>query len=512
MAGITIAANNLISRATRSGLVQNGVRKINLRNLSQSQESGGIINRILNLGGRLLGFLSAIVGGVSFSVSAVFGWLIARWQQVWNFNWNATDEQLLAAISAQNIGIAAAWGGAFGGTFGWLSTIAVGYGIAYICPVIGGAALAKAIASNVLPEALEEIGSYFQSAVRVTLGSLANRAVINAYMGTRRFLKNAPESMLRTVFGEETAKFIKHYWGNEGEPNISFAEQFENALEELPPTAQAFWEEFFDEAWDSFTEAGYLIASEFDSAIAQAKAGNKLAAGQERVVTIQPDSRVEGEVATFAGAEEEVQTEIQTYLNSYRTIQNRDVGQIVGAPETDWVRAKTQRRKLTIIFKSVERPPFYRREGPIKSATYAIPDPKPNLSWNQIKRAAKFYTWGKFRATANLDNGRQMAVYGATPQEAELKLKDLLDLSTAELVTLSVSEEKERDPRLRKSPTMLYPATGSMLIRIPSRDREGRVDIDGNTWDEQSIRFDLWTDEEPEEFEIVRQLSPLAGI
>lgn len=138
------------------------------------------------------------------------------------------------------------------------------------------------------------------------------------------------------------------------------------------------------------------------------------------------------------------------------------------------------------------------------AATYTIPDPKTNLSWQRIKRAAKAYNWGRFRCTANLDNGRQMAVYGASPVEAEEKLRELLDLSTAEIVTLSVTEEKDRNPKLKKDMTRLYPATGTMLVRRPSLDTVGRTDLDGNTWDEEHIRFDLWMDEEPEEFQFVR--------
>lgn len=472
--------------------------------LTQEQQENGIVNALLNLGGRLVGFIGAIFGLVSFSASAIFGWLTSRWTEIWNFDWNATDAQLQAAMENQNVAIASAWGGALGGSFGWITAIGIGYGISYVCPVIGGAALANAVASGVLPEALEEVGGLFQNALRVTANSFISRATMSLYINYRRILKNAPLSLLEAVYGSETAQFIKNFWGNEGQPNISFASQLDSRLDSLNPSSQAFWEEFFDEAWDSFTEAGYLIASELDAAIAQSKVGASLVAGKQRAVTVQPDRRVDGEAVAFVGREEQVKQDVQLYLNQHRLIYNRDVGQIVGQPALDWYKAMPQRRKLTIVFKSVERPPFYDRDNGIKTATYSVPEPKVNLSWEKIKRAAKPYNWGRFRCTANLTNGRQMAVYGASPQEAEDKLRELLDLSECEFSTLSITEEKDRNPRLRKEMTRLYPATGTMLVRRPSLNTIGLTDLDGNTWDEEHIRFDLWCDEEPEEFQFVR--------
>lgn len=334
---------------------------------------------------------------------------------------------------------------------------------------------------------------------------MASRVLINSYMNVRRLLKNAPRGTLEVIFGEQTADFIRNHWGNEGGPNMSFAAQFERRLETLSPSSQAFWEEFFDEAWDSFTEAGYIIASELDAAIASAKAGATLVNGQFRGVSIQPDSRIEGEQAVFVGREETLKPAIQTYINTHRLVHNRDIGQIVGQPAEDWYRAKTQRRKLTLFFRSTPRPPYYRRDNEqLRSATYSVPDPKITLTWSQIKRAARQFTWGRYRCTANLDNGRQMAVYGASPAEAEEKLRDLLDLSEANIITLTIAEEKERNSRLRKQPTVLYPAWATVLVRRPALDLNGRTDIDGNSWDEEHVRFALWTEEEPEEFSFVQ--------
>lgn len=504
---LAIALSELRSRVTRSSIVQQGLRKIDLNfNLTGQVAGGGegrpgILNRIFNLGRRLVGFITnRILPILGISASRIFGWLVSGWQAIWQFNWNATDNQLRQQFQSQNIAIASAWGSAFGQAFGWTVGIAIGYGVTLICPVVGSAALAKYVAGEALPEALEELGQTFGQAIRVTASAFASRGVMQAYMGYRKALRNMPRSVLVTLYGEETADFVRNQWGNEGQPNISFATQMEERIEALPPVQEAFWENFFDEAWDGFTEAGYIIANELDAAIETARAGSKNLLGTTKTITVQPDNR-STETYAFTGPQTLVQSAVQTTLNNFRTIHNRDVGQIVGQPAEDWYRARPQRRKLTIVFKELERPPYRLSNGrQPKQASYSIPEPKPNLSWERIKTAARPYTWGKFRATANLTNGRQMAVYGGSAQEAENKLRDLLDLSTCEISTLSISEEKERNPRLRKEATRLYPSTGCLLVRRASVDTSGRTDIDGNTWDEEHIRFDLWTRSQPPEF------------
>lgn len=516
---LELEKEDLVSRVVRSELVQSGIRKISLFNqlvdndgrpvpgLSETNTgTGGIsgfLGGILKAGAGLVGFVAgSIFKGLSFTFTTLLGMCFALINTLVNFNWNASDAELKSAIGQQNVTIASVWGSAAGGAFGWGVAISIGYGITYYCPVVAGGVLAKAITTGVLPEAGEEVSALFESAIKQTANSLTTQVVYAGFMGLRRALRTGSET-LAFAMGDEKYNVFKE---QKSQPRWTIAEKWEDFVEWLPlgQAFKAFIESFVDEAWDGFTEAGYLIAAELDAAVAQAKAGSQIANGMERVITIQPDKRVDGEVIAITGREEHLKPHIQSYINTHRLVQNRDIGQIVGMPAEDWYRGKPQRRKMTIVFKDVEKPPYYKRGSGIKSATYTIPDPKPTLSWERIKRATKAYNWGKFRCTANLDNGRQMAVYGASPQEAEEKLKDLLELSTAEIVTLSVTEEKDRNIKLKKDTTRMYPATGTMLVRRPSLDTVGRTDLDGNTWDEEHIRFDLWPDDEPEEFQFVR--------
>ncbi|NJL39026.1 MAG: hypothetical protein HC899_21475 [Leptolyngbyaceae cyanobacterium SM1_4_3] len=504
---LTIVRTTLQSRRIRSSLTENRARILNFSNrLATVQSEGGIINRIFNFASRLVGFVSTIIRGIAFSATAIFGWLVSGIESLKQFNWNASDADLRALIQAQNVTIATAWGSALGNSFGWIVGIGIGYGVSYLCPVIGSAALARTVTSGALPEALEEISASLLGAVRTTAASFGQSLLINGYMQYRALLKRVPYGVLANLYGEDGASFIKNVWGNQGEPDLSFNNVMDEAVERIQSnTVRAFVESFLEESWDGFTEAGFVVAAEIDAAIEQARAGSQGALGPSRTVLLTPDERSPEETIALTGEESLVKNTIQSTIAQHRMIFNRDVGQIVGQPAEDWYRAKPQRRKLCIVFRDRPRPPWRRADGHrCKQATYSIPDAKTGLTWAEIKRAADAYTWGRFRCTANLENGRQMAVYAASPQEAERKLRQLMLLSTDAITTLSITEEKDRNPNLRKSPTPMYPAFFTLLIRRPAVGLTGRTDLEGTRWEEDHIRVDLWTPEEPPNTPVLR--------
>lgn len=167
-------------------------------------------------------------------------------------------------------------------------------------------------------------------------------------------------------------------------------------------------------------------------------------------------------------------------------------------PADDFVSAKPLRRQLTLVFKGKKEPPYKMPDGkPAKQVTITIPDVVVGLTWRKIKEVALKFTWGKFRATAHLDNGRQMAVYGATKTEAERTCKRLATLSTAKILALNVTEEVDKkNINLRKQATTMYPAHATLLVRRPTTG-EGKNLSDGLKVAEDRVRVDLWTTTPP---------------
>ncbi len=506
MTALKIIKQKLYSREIREKLVPNkGARSLDLKHAITRTDEKNVFDKIgdfFNNSG-LKGFLSSTLNMLGWAggglATGIYGWLVGRVEQIKSFNWNASDKELEDMMESQNVRIASTWGSALGQSAGWLAGIGVGYGISFLCPVIGGATLAKTIASKVGAEALDEVSRGLGNAVLQTFGAFGNNALISGYINYRKLLKSIPSNVLNSIYGKDTAAFIKNNWGKQGSPQISFNSSMDEFVESIQnKKLRAFVDAFLEESWDSFMESGYIVASEIDAAYAQAKRANEHSKGKRRTVRITPDKRRKNEELILSAGGNDIETETLSTLNNYRLISNRDVGQIVGMPAEDYLSAKPLRRQLTIVFKTQKEPPWKMPNGTqAKQKEVTIPDADLGLTWAKIKLAAKPYTWGKFRATAHLDNGRQMAVFGASKSEAEKTLRRLAALSTAKILALNVTEEVEKkNINLKKEPMTVYPAYATLLVRRPTTG-EGRNFADGTKASEDRIRIDLWPNEAP---------------
>jgi hypothetical protein len=96
-------------------------------------------------------------------------------------------------------------------------------------------------------------------------------------------------------------------------------------------------------------------------------------------------------------------------------------------------------------------------------------------------------------------------VYGATPGEAEERLRAIMTLSNSDIQTVTVTEELRADarlsnPRLQKETTRVYPGHVTIINRQRSiAADQGRVSVAGAFLD-KTARFDLWRDTPPINF------------
>lgn len=442
----------------------------------------GIIPRffqnVFNIGRRLAGFLiSAAQSFLGWALNNLWDVFVDLAFEIVEFDWNQTDEAIRQQMRQGDVQIAAALGGLAGSGLVWLGSVAVSSALSFKFPVLGGA-----IALELAKEGGEEIRASLFNFLRTSARVVARNVLYNTLLTARRM----------RLFGLVPITQQKEPW--------TIAGAVERRIERIPDARlRAFVEGFLEEATESLIEVGYVISYVLDDYYSASKLAAQRNEGPTRAIRLTPDRRVENETIVLRASQQHLIRQVPQILATHQLIYNRDVGEIVGQPAEDWVRAKVQRRKLTLVFKSKPEPPW--RAGPnqsrTKEVTVTIPEVKRGLTWREIKAAARKWTWGKFRATAQLTTGRQMVVYGATANEAENKLREFLTLTTLELSTLSVTEEKDRNRNLRKLPTVMYPAYGTMLIRRPALEPQGRTDIDGDTYSSELRRFELWPANEP---------------
>jgi len=482
---ITITPRELLSRVARSAIGgegdDEGVRTINIfQSLTnnETEEQQGLFRWVVGLVARLGNFLLRVAArAVGWLLRNIWEILVTATLEIINFDWNQTDQALQSQIQANNIAIAGALGDLAGTGSVWIASVVIAGAVSLKFPVLAGK-----VALALAEEGGDEIRGQLNSFLYTVRDSVTRNLILSSLLTARRL----------RIFGLVPITDQRQPW--------TIAGEIEERIERIDnPYLRAFTENFVESAGEAIIEAGYVVSYAIDDYYRAAKLANQSQFGTVRTVVIKPDRNLDGEKITLSGEERLVKQSIQQAIAVHRFVHNRDLGTLVGQPAEDWLRAGLQRRKLTVVFKSKQQPPWTPATGNerVREVSYTIPDADLGLTWEKIKTAARVFTWGKFRATANLDNGRQIAVYGATPAEAEDKLKELLTLSTARLLTMAVSEEKDRHPNLRKEPRRMYPAYATLLIRRSTAEATGTNDLSGNNFRQEHVRIDLWPDTQP---------------
>jgi hypothetical protein len=223
--------------------------------------------------------------------------------------------------------------------------------------------------------------------------------------------------------------------------------------------------------------------------------------GSDRTVEITPDRSAPDERIILSGSEAVLRPTIVNVLATHQMLGNRDVGVLInGTPVDDTITPGVQERRLVVEFREKTAPPWVMPSGKkARRRQITVFSVKRGLTWEEVKLAAKQYTSCQRLVNAQLTDGHQMQCYGSTENEGLQKIKELLKLSTAELLPNGVRDSGYLDPtaRRRELPYLVYPSKAVLVWKKRSSDLEGREDTGGQLWTEQRIEFDLWPETEP---------------
>lgn len=428
-----------------------------------------------------------------------------------NFNWNATDKEIQAAIDARNAQLGGVFGSAVGSTLGWTLSIALGGGASFSIPVIGGRDLMKQVMSNLTQEAVQSLVSEYKNVLQQTVNIAAMNLIAKGYMAARGAIKKMPN--LEALFGEKGAKWVRQDWGKEGGEEISFVKWRDDKIESIKsPFWQSFAEEAVDSFWDSFSEGVYLVADELDSALnAAIAAQNEMERNRTMAIELVPDRDNPREKFVLSGkTTAEIRDKTETALQTYSLVHNRDVGYVgVTQDEGLWM-PEYQRQRLTLISYSVKAPPWNEPNpngsGTVRAAKRQIniPNPKRSITWDQVKLAlggASGYDSGAYYAVGRLNSRRKIVVYGATESEARSVLESVAELSEDRIMNITIGSRDRFGGRqvmpsqLRKRVYPAYAITAKLRL---STAEEGRIITEGLSYAEDRDRVELWRSTKPE--------------
>ena len=480
--------------------------------------TGNVLNGLFQGATKVGGWIFKGVVGIGLSARAIVDVMINTFDYLYEFNWNVTDVELDRSIANLQLRLV----GQLGATFGNL----VGYLACGVIPSIGvmvfNEPLGLYLLKEVGEEALDELLDNVRLLLRQSLYGLLQASWITMFKSTRRVVKgvfkdpDSPQSRFaKRVFGNNFDHIIKT-WGEEGSKPWSFAINAEARRDAIKdPFAQEFWEEYDDEFGDACRDALYVIGDGIDTWVLQQQLDQAQQEGLQHTVELTPNRQAEEERLILSGTETEIQTQMMAAMATHNLIDNRDVGMWVGEPLRWDMRNKPPRFAIRIQFFNNPTPPFYSGGETVREVTCTIPGIKRSkLDWETIKEACggnNGYTWGRFLATANLENDQgefagKMMIYGGSENEAEKQLKRLLELSDYTIQTLSITEERREGKRannrqLYKESTQVYPAYLTIInTEKVFREDQGDVTLQG-TYKRRRDKILLWTPSKPPGFE-----------
>jgi hypothetical protein len=118
-----INVNDLKSRITRINITGNinGTRSITQNN---DQKPNGIWTWTMGLMRATIQWagwaVDKVLGGISWTATAAWGWISTKLLQLYNFNWNIKDEEIDKLIASSNAVVGGLLGSAAGQAAGWL--------------------------------------------------------------------------------------------------------------------------------------------------------------------------------------------------------------------------------------------------------------------------------------------------------------------------------------------------------------------------------------------------------
>lgn len=501
MPALEIVKTALESREVRKAIGSRVVAGLSTK--EQKDEKGNFLGWLLNFGSSAVGFLFTKVYGFlgrAFNISRLWSGFIGATRFLLTFNWNISDPELDAQSKRYEQAIYTQLGGTVGSALGYL-VCGITPGIALLTV---NEALGALVLKNVGEEFLDELSGNLAALAQTTFRAMAQKTFAYAFKNTRRWLKKPNNVIAQLMFGDRYAD-VMNSWGKPGTKPFILSEKIEDRVEAIPnENLRFFVEEALEEFVDACIEAGYVVANTVDGFMAAQKLQRGSLLGERRIIEVQPN-RESDEKILLAGPEELLKPVLIQTISQHQIIENRDVGQIIGASEQEVQKAKPHTQKLKIQMFIQPEPPY----GTVKRITINVPDvPRSKMDWARIKAAVgneNGYLWGRFRAVAELDNGRQLAVYGASESEAEQRLLAVAELSDANVYYVNVTEEKKvgtraRNTRLQKEAVRVYPGFVTIEVNRVGIDG-GQVGPDGKPRRMFSKRFDLWRKTKPADWE-----------
>lgn len=490
MSDLTI---NLDSRLSRSISNEIGERSLSLRNRFEpgGTSGGGIIQKIWNFLRGIVGFLwkraLEIANLAGFSPDDLLAAVTQKVNDLWCFNWQATDTELQSSIAVRNAEIAQAWQNFLQDGAVSLIPLAIGYGLQIAIPALRAKALFRALVQAQQNETADQLKQALVQALIVSADRAITNGLISGYMWIRRAIRSYARGINWDAYGfigSAVGDFLSD-WGERPGVHWSFAKAFGRTCTEVTPTPDSPVLPP-GENWDDWI-GGDIIIREDLGCICPPECDD----GEPQKLVITPDVANPSEKLVLYGSPKHLPTQLIQALNTHELLGNRDIGYF-DLPDTHTPLKVPSLRELRIILYTVASPPL--SEG--KRHSISIPKAKAGLTWGQIKAATTGLTTGSHYAYGRINNDRsKIFTYGDSAESAIANLQKVATLSEGVLGNIATGKRTTSENDSAIEATEIYPIYANLSLKVPSET--GKLYIDGSRYDLHGDRLTLWYENSP---------------
>lgn len=449
---IGITQSSLLSEATRQII---GQRNIDLYQ-TYRQDSRGLSRR-----GRLGGFFNMLGAGMldyvlSNFTSIVMGSLLT----LYLFDWASTDKELEDQMKANELAMITAGGRLIADGIIQMAGVGIVKQAKHRYPRISPTAIAELEEEN-----REETIAGIRSFLMATRSNLMSNMFLQTYMSGRHMLGMTPTT--------------------KKEPWIA-ADQIEKIYsEQKHPQLKALLTGVVEQLEDRFFDLAYLVCNTVTASYEMNRLAAKSSQGPSRLVQLTPDKDSPELKTLIYGNQQDVMTQITAITTQNTLIDEKDIGQVVAVEMDKAISAPFNMRSLTVRFYSTQNGKIrYVDSGGTArraiKAEHKIPSIKTSADWDNFKLAIRPFERGNWLVTAELANGRNMAIYASTPSEGESELRSWITL-TDTTITRITSSDQGGDPKTKKDVIRMYPKGAKLRVLKETSDRTRAAHIDRKT-------------------------------
>jgi hypothetical protein len=431
---LTLSANALPGVSVREAV---GTRLIDFSDQVDifEDDDGNILQRLWNFAKAVKGFnfrqaLGAILSRLNFQ--ALWGKLVYGVQFAFSFDFGASDSALEAQLKAQWDAYSSQLGGFVGQTLGWLLCGVLPGVFVFKFNALAGAAVLKEVGEEALDELSANVAFLAQTGAR----NLQREGFTRQFMNLRRWVKR-PNNPVYNLLPEG----LREAWRTG--KSWTIAQAVENWVETIDnQRLQNAVEDGLEELADACIEAGYVVTGALDTFLAERRALQS-----QQVLEVTPNREYPREKFILAGPENELRATLPQTIANYELLDQRDVG-VVSAldPSHLFVKAMPLELYCKIEFRSDRGNEGPRPSYQISSVRRSRIDDYAFI--RQICGGANGYQWGRWKAIATMSDGHTITSYAATEGLAKDRVRDLSQLSDAEILTINVTHELKEDKRL----------------------------------------------------------------